>query len=142
MAIEHFSANGLERAWFGRVWLNPPYGRYLDRWLTKGAQHRNCIALTFARTDTRTFQRVVFPHATALLFMAGRVRFCRPDGTPGNCAAAPSVLIAFDETNADLIASSGIKGHLMRQAATRNVSPEQAAQLVMNWQPEARGGAE
>lgn len=114
IAREHFHASGLERAWRGRVWLNPPYGRYLGRWLSRGAEHRNCTALTFARTETRVFQRVVFPNATAVLFTAGRLRFWKPDGTEGDCATAPSVLIAFDRANADALERSGITGKFIR----------------------------
>lgn len=110
IATHHFSSSGLEREWFGRVWCNPPYGPHLSKWLAKMAAHGNGIALTFARTETRTFQQHVFPQATLLLFIAGRLRFWRPDGTEGDCAAAPSVLIAYDEMNADALRKSGIKG--------------------------------
>jgi hypothetical protein len=110
MAKNHFSSNGLERAWNGRVWLNPPYGNYLARWMSKGAEHGNCIALTFARTDTKVFHDVIFPGAAAMLFMSGRIRFHRVDGTAGDCAAAPSVLIAFDVANAECLRTCGLRG--------------------------------
>ena len=114
MAREHYSQSGLERAWHGRVWLNPPYGTFLGKWLAKGAAHGNCIALAFARTETRAFQQWVFPHAAALLFIGGRLRFWRPDGSEGDCAAAPSVLIAYDDANADVLERCGIGGAFAR----------------------------
>lgn len=110
MAETHYWQAGLERAWFGRVWCNPPYAPNLSKWLAKLAAHRNGTALTFARTETRAFQRFVFPVATAMLFIAGRLKFHRVDGTEGGCAAAPSVLIAYDESNAERLESSGIAG--------------------------------
>jgi len=86
--------DGLSRPWRGRVWLNPPYGRQTDRWLTKLADHGDGLALVFARTDTAWFQGIA-AKATALCFIGGRLRFYRPDGTPGSTAPSPSLLIAF-----------------------------------------------
>jgi hypothetical protein len=122
MAREHYSSSGLERQWFGRVWLNPPYGPHLAKWLAKMCGHKNGIALTFARTETRVFQQHVFPQATLLLFIAGRLRFWRPDGTEGDCAAAPSVLIAYDEANARVLRASGIKGSFVAPCRERGAA--------------------
>ena len=33
--------DGLECEWFGRVWLNPPYGKQTPDWLSKMDVHRN-----------------------------------------------------------------------------------------------------
>ena len=40
-ATNHFTIHddGLKQDWQGRVWLNPPYGRGMDRWLEKLANH-------------------------------------------------------------------------------------------------------
>ena len=40
-ATNHFTIqdDGLKQEWHGRVWLNPPYGRGMDRWLEKLANH-------------------------------------------------------------------------------------------------------
>ena len=32
--------------------MNPPYGKFTAKWLEKFINHRNGIALVFARTDT------------------------------------------------------------------------------------------
>lgn len=92
--------DGLSKEWIGRVWCNPPYGPHSAQWLKRCAAHRNAIALVFARTDTAVFQQTVFPNATAMLFMRGRIAFRRPDGTKSGPAGAPSVLIAFDDKGA------------------------------------------
>jgi hypothetical protein len=84
-AIQHYTVvdDGLMSPWFGRVWLNPPYGKYTEFFMEKAVMHNNCIALIFARTDTRWFQRLVLGKADAILFMAGRISFYRVDGTRG-----------------------------------------------------------
>jgi len=92
--------NGLLDIWKGFVWCNPPYGRELPIWLERMALHNNGIALTFARTETRAFFDNVWPHASALLFLRGRVSFFKPDGSPspkGHNSGGPSVLIAYGD---------------------------------------------
>jgi len=32
--------DGLVQPWFGRIWLNPPYGKGMEDWLRLLAQHR------------------------------------------------------------------------------------------------------
>ena len=45
------------------------------RFIRKCVEHRNAIALTFARTDTRLFHELIFPYADTILFIRGRLRF-------------------------------------------------------------------
>lgn len=95
-AERHFSPreDGLAQDWHGqRVWLNPPYSQAAT-WLDKLAIHGDGLALVFARTDTRWFHRFA-AEASALCFIRGRLRFHRPDGTPGDTAPSPSLLVAF-----------------------------------------------
>ena len=73
--------DGLIQPWEGRVWLNPPYGDDVALWMEKMAQHGIGIALTFARTETEWWKLYVWPKATALLFIYGRLNFCYPDGS-------------------------------------------------------------
>jgi hypothetical protein len=75
------------------------------------AEHQNGIALAFARTDTAMFHDSVFPMAHGALFVAGRPNFHFPDGTKakGN-SGGPIVLIAYGQTNAELLRESGIHG--------------------------------
>lgn len=92
--------DGLLHNWGGMVWLNPPYGQVLGVWLNRLALHGEGIALVFARTDTDAFHRHVWPYASRLLFLRGRLTFHYPDGsTPRNGAnsGGPSVLIAYGE---------------------------------------------
>lgn len=97
--------DGLAVDWSGqRVWLNPPYGREAIPFFRKMIRHKcSGIAFVFARTDTALWQDVIFPNATSILFLRGRLRFHRSDGTPGEAATAPSALIAFSEDDAQVL---------------------------------------
>lgn len=108
-AKTHFDVHvdGLKQPWFGRVWLNPPYGDQTFLWLKKLADHGNGIALIFARTETRGFHEQVWQRADALLFLKGRLKFFHVDGSQGGAANAPSVLIAYGQENARRLVEFG-----------------------------------
>lgn len=96
--------DGMLSAWDGFVWCNPPYGRLLGAWLNRMALHNNGIALVFARTETRAFFESVWPWASSLLFLRGRLTFCLPSGEPapkGHNSGGPSVLIGYGQTACD-----------------------------------------
>lgn len=88
--------NGLTIPWDGCVWMNPPYGRETDRWLGRLADHGNGVALIFARTETAMFFEHVWPKASALLFLEGRLTFCDRHGkAAAHNSGGPSVLVAY-----------------------------------------------
>ncbi len=110
-----FQDNGLMKPWHGLVFCNPPYGRQLGIWLALCARHNNCIALVFARTETQAFQDHVWPKATSLLFIYGRIAFYHVTGQKADCAGAPSVLIAYGpQADERLRANKSIKGRYVR----------------------------
>ncbi len=101
-AERHFSVhnNGLAQAWEGRVWCNPPYGREAEQWLARCADHGDCIALIFARTETRMFFERVWACASAVFFFYGRLHFHHVDGRRAEAnAGAPSCLVAYGDNN-------------------------------------------
>lgn len=106
--------NGLAREWFGRVWLNPPYGQETGDWLSRLAQHGRGTALIFARTETDMFFRYVWERATALHFFRGRLHFHFPNGqrAPTN-AGGPSVLAAYGAADAAILQRSGLPGRFI-----------------------------
>ena len=67
----HYSKidDGLSRDWFGRVWLNPPYGRETFRWMERLADHKSGIALIFARTETRGFHDCIWKKSECRVFL-------------------------------------------------------------------------
>lgn len=102
--------DGLKQTWVGRVWCNPPYGAFAARWLERLADHDNGIAFIFARTETAMFQDFVWRRARGLLFLRGRVSFRLPGGGRAGPAGAPSVLVAYGDYNAGVLAGCGISG--------------------------------
>lgn len=118
MAKEHYTIadNGLLKPWHGRVWFNPPYGgpQIVGPWMRRMAQHRRGTALTFARTETDLFFETVWRQATGLLFLHGRLYFHHVDGKRAAAnAGAPSVLIAYGETDAEILRLCKIDGQFI-----------------------------
>lgn len=66
----------------GVVFMNPPYGRELPRWMEKARLEARLgcevIALVPARTDTEWFQEAA-PGADKLLAYKGRIKFLNAD---------------------------------------------------------------
>jgi phage N-6-adenine-methyltransferase len=111
-AAKHYTIadDGYSKPWEGRVWLNPPYSE-AARWMNKLAHHGTGTALIFARTETAAWHDYVWPHATALLFLRGRLNFHFVDGRRADAnAGAPSVLIAYGRTDAQILARTRIPG--------------------------------
>jgi DNA N-6-adenine-methyltransferase (Dam) len=110
----NWSTHGLERDWFGTIYLNPPYNRYeVSAWASKLARHNNGVALLHARTEAKWFEPV-WQHAAVILFLADRIHFHRPNGSrePAN-SGAPPVLAAFGDEAAQRLYRCGIGGALV-----------------------------
>lgn len=107
--------DGLVEPWYENyVWCNPPYGKETGKWLQKLRLHNNGIALTFARTETKYFQRWT-QGAKGFLFLDKRLVFYNGAGEKAKYnAGAPSVLIAYGEYAWYKLKSSKLKGILMR----------------------------
>ena len=88
--------NGLIQTWSGRVFMNPPYKRYvINKWVDKlvesyeSGEVGEAIALVPARTDTKWFRMFGdFP----ICFVHGRLRFVNP-GNDNNPAPFPSAIV-------------------------------------------------
>ena len=110
--------DGLAVDWTGqRVWCNPPYGREAVPFLRKMAENKTGgggILLYFSRTDSSMWHDLIFPNAWGILFLRGRIKFCRPDGTPANTACAPSALVAYSERDFARLRDAGLAGAFLR----------------------------
>ena len=93
-----YSDNSLDKPWQGFVWMNPPFGhqRQKIQWLTKFFDHGNGIALVPDRTSAPWWQSFV-PMADAVLFVAPKVKFERPDGSIGESPGTGTCLLAAGE---------------------------------------------
>ena len=108
------SQDGLATPWPKQafVWMNPPYGKGIEKWLSKLANHPGGgIALVPVNMETGWMHDCVLshPNATAILFTRGRLKFVRPDGTTGTAAPSGSVVVAYGRRAA---------GHLQQAQAS------------------------
>lgn len=85
--------NGLSQPWSGRVFMNPPYGREIGKWIKKAWESSRggafVVCLIPARTDTAYWHDFV---------MKGEVRFVRGRLYFGNGmgpAPFPSAVVIF-----------------------------------------------
>jgi phage N-6-adenine-methyltransferase len=85
--------DGLAQMWRGNVWMNPPYGREIGRWMKKAneAAHDGAtvVCLVPARTDTKWWHEYAIQHEVR--FIRGRLKF----GDAKNSAPFPSAVIVM-----------------------------------------------
>ena len=93
--------DGLSLPWFGRVFLNPPYGRSIHNWTAKAraeVEQGNAevvLALLPARPDTRYWHRDIAGSAR-VFFLKGRLKF----GHAEHVAPFPSCLVLWGGSDA------------------------------------------
>ena len=88
--------DGLEQEWTGVVWMNPPYGREIGKWVKKAFESvfvyktaKKVVCLLPARTDTKWFHE--FCTQGKIEFIKGRLKF----GDCKNPAPFPSMVVIF-----------------------------------------------
>ncbi len=86
--------DGLKQKWEGVVFMNPPYGRGIGRWIEKayitGCSGSVVVCLIPSRTDTRWWHDYVMK-AQDIRFIKGRLKF----GDSKNSAPFPSAVVIF-----------------------------------------------
>ncbi len=87
------SAGSLSQRWAGFIWMNPPFGgrNSLTPWLDKFFAHGDGIALTPDRSSAPWWQAAA-RSADAMLHVAGKVKFIRPDGSLGKSPSTGTTL--------------------------------------------------
>lgn len=116
-ARRHYTVhdNGLAQPWSGFVWCNPPFGRGIERWLERMAEHGNGIALVPGRTETRWFQGGVWAEADGTLFLHGRTRFHDIHGRPADSTiGTPICLAAYGAEAVRRLTSGRVAGTFVR----------------------------
>jgi len=85
--------NWCHYAFGGDVWMNPPYGRTIRKWLGKAVETAEngttVVGLLPARTDTGWFHGLCLPYEVT--FIRGRLKF----GGHKNAAPFPSMLVVW-----------------------------------------------
>lgn len=85
--------DGLSQPWSGSVWMNPPYGREIWRWMKKAneaaKEGATVVCLVPARTDTKWWHEYVIQHEVR--FIRGRLKF----GGAKNSAPFPSAVVVM-----------------------------------------------
>lgn len=91
---DHEPCDGLQKEWRGLIWCNPPYSA-IRPFMARFAEHRNGVALVFARVGTDWWQQHVVARGAAVLYMRRRVSFQKPDGSKTGSAGADSALVGL-----------------------------------------------
>lgn len=105
-ARQHYTQedNGLSHQWWGRVYMNPPYGDEIGAWVHRLIHAYDmddvdeAIALLPARTDTAWFQAL---WGYTLCFIRGRLKFSGSE----NSAPFPSVVVYFGPNRDDFVSA-------------------------------------
>ena len=105
----YFHEHALERKWFGFVWMNPPFGHMSTKraWLAKFFAHGDGIALLPDRTSAPWWQEAA-PLAHAILFVNGKIKFERPDGSVGPQPGTGTCLFAAGPRAACVLENCGL----------------------------------
>lgn len=115
-ARKHYTKedDGLSYTWEGKVFLNPPYGREIAKWVDKLLEDyqrghiREAIALLPARMDTQWFIPL---YDYPICFIIGRICFSDGDGA----APFPSCLVYLGKRVEDFVAIFKQRGPVMQR---------------------------
>ena len=85
--------NGLNQEWRGTCWMNPPYGREIDKWVRKAYESAlvgaTVVCLLPARTDTKWWHEYCM--RAEIRLVRGRLKF----GDGKSPAPFPSAVVIF-----------------------------------------------
>jgi len=97
-AKTYYEVDGLKERWFGRVWLNPPYGKGLKLWVDKLVDEYEswavpeAILLTNANTEASWFQPL---WKYTKCFTDHRIRFIDQQGVQQSSPTRGNVFTYF-----------------------------------------------
>ena len=93
--------NGLDKAWTGDVWMNPPYasdliGLFVRKLADEYGNYKQAVVLVNNATETEWFNELI-SIASAVCFPKGRVKFYMPDGKTGAPLQGQAVVYIGEE---------------------------------------------
>lgn len=95
---------GLELAWHGDVWLNPPYGKEIEPFIEKFIMHKKGVMLIFARMGNKNIHSLVNSGA-CFFFLRKRVKFINKSGKKDTNSGTDSCLVFYENKWQQKIAS-------------------------------------
>lgn len=103
--------DSLDKKWSRFIWMNPPFGgrNGVMPWLEKFFAHGNGICLVADRTSAKWWHYAL-NRADAVLFINGRVKFIRPDGTVGDRPANGVTLFGIGDAAVSALMNAQING--------------------------------
>ena len=97
---KHFTIeeDGLKQDWGGsKVFMNPPYSRETSKWIEKAYQESLkgavVVCLIPCRPDASYWHKWIFPYASQIYFIQGRLHYSDSKET----APFPSAIVIFDK---------------------------------------------
>lgn len=92
--------DGLTQSWANEiVFMNPPYGGNTGKWLRKAwhesQQESVIVCLIVSSTDRSYWHDYIFPYASEIRWLRGRLRFGQTDST----APFASAIVIFDNNH-------------------------------------------
>ena len=91
--------NGLIQKWYtanGAIWMNPPYGGQTGKWIEKAYQESlkgaTVVCLIVSSTDRSYWHDYIFPFASQIRWIRGRIIFGKAKST----APFASAIVIFD----------------------------------------------
>lgn len=98
---KHYTSedDGLKKDWSNEiVFMNPPYGGHTRDWIekayTESLKGAKVVCLIVSATDRSYWHDFIFPHASQIRFIRGRLKF----GQSKNTAPFASAVVIFDES--------------------------------------------
>jgi phage N-6-adenine-methyltransferase len=112
-AATHYTQDddGMAQEWRGRVYMNPPYGTEIVRWVQRLCEQYDAgavpeaIALVPARTDTQWWDEV---SGAPVCFIRGRLKFSGHE----NSAPFPSAVVYLGSNRKKFAKVFGALGHI------------------------------
>lgn len=121
-ASEWLWHDSLNAAWFGFIWMNPPFGgrNGLVPWLQKFINHANGICLVPDRTSAPWWQTYA-QRMDAVLFVAPKIKFIAGPGAKASSPAQGTCLMTIGAQGLEALARAAGNGlgTFMKPVATK-----------------------
>lgn len=97
--LKHYTIeeDGLSKSWANEVvFMNPPYGGNTGKWLQKALEETKngatTVCLIVSSTDRSYWHETIFPYASKIWFLRGRIKF----GDSKTTAPFASAIVIFE----------------------------------------------